>query len=200
MSGTCFNGWIIPHPPKHMTHCVGCPTFGDCNASRCSTWSHPIWFSFKIFVPRGLNMLTLSGHLFEGQWRNNNMLVRWTPTPQRWIHSFLLRYSPSTLMTKASFPHISLELWTFLNQDNLEIHQFDEHVPSKNTPCIQIIQNHPKSQRNWGKMGHFWPIWPQSPGDVKKEKTLQPGHQGWAAKAAYLEAWLGLGQGTSKYP
>eukprot|EP00435_Cladocopium_sp_Y103_P057588 s1303_g19.t2 len=25
-------------------------------------------------------------------------------------------------------------------------------------------------------------------GDVKKEKTLQPGHQGWAAKAAYLEA------------
>lgn len=57
MSGTCFNGWIIPHPPKHMTHCVGCPTFGDCNASRCSTWSHPIWFSFKIFVPRGLNML-----------------------------------------------------------------------------------------------------------------------------------------------
>lgn len=25
-------------------------------------------------------------------------------------------------------------------------------------------------------------------GDVKKEKTLQPGHQGWAAKSAYLEA------------
>ena len=28
-------------------------------------------------------------------------------------------------------------------------------------------------------------------GDVKKEKTLQPGHSGWAAKAAYLEAMSG---------
>lgn len=27
-------------------------------------------------------------------------------------------------------------------------------------------------------------------GDVKKEKTMSPGHQGWAAKAAYLEALL----------
>ena len=31
----------------------------------------------------------------------------------------------------------------------------------------------------------------ERPGDVKKEKTLQPGHSGWAAKAAYLEAMSG---------
>lgn len=31
----------------------------------------------------------------------------------------------------------------------------------------------------------------ERPGDVKKEKTLQLGHSGWAAKAAYLEAMSG---------
>ena len=191
---------------------------------RCSTWSHRILIFFQ--NPRA----TWAKHcvLFSWFWMvmrpcRATCLKDNEETTTCWCAEHLPLKGESTVSCWDIphqlwwwrhhfhiFPHISLELWTFLNQDNLEIHQFDEHVPSKkyhvhpnhpkSSKIIQIIQNHPKSskiiqnhpksQRNWGKMGHFWPTWLQSPGDVKKEKTLQPGHQGWAAKAAYLEAWL----------
>mmetsp|Transcript_56313 Transcript_56313/g.134371 ORF Transcript_56313/g.134371 Transcript_56313/m.134371 type:complete len:646 (+) Transcript_56313:39-1976(+) len=62
----------------------------------------------------------------------------------------------------------------------------DETLSTKSSPPPAMIRKEEPPQPKKPKKDVVRPT--LADGDVKKEKTLQPGHQGWAVKTAYLEA------------
>ncbi|CAE7567512.1 unnamed protein product [Symbiodinium natans] len=62
----------------------------------------------------------------------------------------------------------------------------DESIVPKSSPPPAMIRKEEPPKPKKPKKDVVRPT--LSEGDVKKDKTLSPGHQGWAAKSAYLEA------------